>query len=186
MFHNKSSTAALAIHPKVHQLPGPSPLQNLAYSAVTEAPEPPTIRPNQVIPTVTLTFPGEDLVNPHILVQTTSYIPPIQLCHPSPLRRVIQKASTIFENAFILDENFIAPLSWSPPLLLSCLPATLDLPLSKVPLQSSPIAHLGQQIQCITFYYNLVDEMLSDAAPEPKRYQYLTNSGFWYDSVLKL
>ena len=28
--------------------------------------------------------------------------------------------------------------------------------------------------------------MLSDAAPEPKRYQYLTNSGFWYDSVLKL
>ena len=86
MFHNESSTAALAICPRIRQLPGPSPLRNLTYSTVTEAPEPPTIRPNQVIPTVTLTFPGEDLVDPRVLVQTTPYIPPTQLHHPSPLQ----------------------------------------------------------------------------------------------------
>jgi len=181
MFHNESSIAVLAIRPRIHQLPGPSPLHNLAYSAVTEAPEPLATGPNQVIPTITLTFPGEDLVDPRILVQTTLYTPPTQPHHPSPLQWVVCKASTIFEQAFPIEENFIAPLSWSSPLCLPHLPFILKFPSSKVRLRNSSIAHLGQQIQCITFYYNLVDKMLSDAAPEPKRYQYLTNSRFWYD-----
>ena len=49
-------------------------------------PPPPPIMPNQTVPTITLTFPGEDLVDPHILAQTTPYTPPTQSHHLSPLQ----------------------------------------------------------------------------------------------------
>ena len=52
------------------------------------------------------------------------------------------------------------PLSWWLPVWLPCIPFQPIFPLSKNLPQSSPIIHLGQQIQCIASYIDLVDKML--------------------------
>ena len=145
----------------------------------------PAIMPNKEIPTITFTFPEEELVEPHILVQTTPYICPAQSLPPTLLQHTTWKASMMFRGALPSEEIFIAPLSWWPPVRLSHIPFQLIFPLSKTLPQSSPIIHLGQQIQCIASYINLVDKMLYDSA-EPRRYRYLPDSEMWYDSILKL
>ena len=145
----------------------------------------PTMMPNKEILTITFTFPEEDLVDPHILAQTTPYIHPTPPLPPTSLQRITWKASMTFRGALLSEEIFIAPLSWQPPTWLPCIPFELIFPLSKISPQSSPIIHLGQQIQCITSYIDLVDKMLYDSM-EQKRYWYLPDSGLWYDSILKL
>ena len=76
----------------------------------------PAIMPNKEIPTITFTFPEEDLVDPCILAQTTLYIRPTPPLPPTPLQRITQKASTMFKGALPSEEIFIAPLSWRPPI----------------------------------------------------------------------
>ena len=141
--------------------------------------------PNKEIPTITLTFPEEDLVDPWILAQTIPYIRPTPPLPPTSLQHIAQKASTTFKGALPSEEIFIAPLSWRPPIWLPRIPFKLIFPLSKTSPQSSPIIHLGQQIQCIASYIDLVNKMLCDSV-EPRRYQYLPDSELWYDSILKL
>ena len=145
----------------------------------------PAIMPNKEILTITLTFPEEDLVDPHILAQTTPYIRPTPPPPPISLQRITWKASTMFRGALPSEETFITPLSWQPPIQLPHILFKSIFPLSKTSPQSSPIIHLGQQIQCIASYIDLVDKMLYDST-EPRRYQYLPDSELWYDSVLKL
>ena len=91
----------------------------------------------------------------------------------------------MFRSALPSEEIFIAPLSWRPPIQLPCIPFKLIFPLLKTSPQSSPIIHLGQQIQCIASYIDLVEKMLYNSV-EPRRYRYLPDSGMWYDSILKL
>ena len=141
--------------------------------------------PNKEILTITFMFPEEDLVDPHILAQTTLYIHPTPLPPPTLFQCITQKASTTFRGALPSEGIFIAPLSWRPPIWLPCILFELIFPLSKISPQSSPIIHLGQQIQCIASYIDLVNKMLYNSA-EPRRYRYLSDSGMWYDSVLKL
>ena len=141
----------------------------------------PAIMPNKEIPTVTFTF---DLVNPHILAQTL-YICPTPPLPPTSLQHIAQKASTMFRGALPSEEIFIAPLSWQPPVWLPCILFKLIFPLLKTSPQSSPIIHLGQQIQCIASYIDLVNKVLYDSV-EPRRYWYLPDSELWYDSILKL
>ena len=128
----------------------------------------PTIMPNKEIPTTTFTFPEEDLVDPHILAQTTPYIHPTPPPPPTSLH-IAQKASTMFRGALPSEDIFIAPLSWQPPIQLPRISFELIFPLSKNSPQSLPIIHLGQQIQCIASYIDLVNKMLYDSA-EPRRY----------------
>ena len=68
--------------------------------------------PNKEILTITFMFPEEELVDPHILAQTTLYIHPTPPPPPTPLQRITQKASTMFRGALPSEEIFIAPLSW--------------------------------------------------------------------------
>ena len=129
--------------------------------------------------------PEEDLVDPHILAQTTPYIHPTPPPFLTSLQCITWKASTTFKGALPSEEIFIAPLSWWPPIWLPCIPFKSIFPLSKPSPQSSPIDHLGQQIQCITSYIDLVNKMLCNST-EPRRYWYLPDSEMWYDSILKL
>ena len=122
---------------------------------------------------------------PSILAQMTLYIHPTPPLPPTSLQHITQKASTMFRGALPSEEIFIAPLSWQPPVQLPRIPFQLIFPLSKTSPQSSPIVHLGQQIQCIASYIDLVDKMLCDSV-ESRRYQYLPDSEMWYDSILKL
>ena len=68
--------------------------------------------PNKEILTITFTLPEEDLVDPHILAQTTPYIRPTPPLPSTLLQRIAQKASTMFRGALPSEEIFIAPLSW--------------------------------------------------------------------------
>ena len=119
----------------------------------------PAIMPNKEIPTITFTFLEEELVDPHILAQTTPYVHPTPPPPPTSLQCITQKASTMFRGALPSEEILIAPLSWWPPIQLPCIPFKSIFPLSKTLPQSSPIIHLGQQIQCITSYIDLVNKI---------------------------
>ena len=145
----------------------------------------PAIMPNKEILTITFTFPAEDLVDPCILAQTNPYIHATPPPPPTLLQCITQKASTTFKGALPSEEIFITPLSWWPPIWLPHIPFKSIFPLPKTLPQSSPIIHLGQQIQCIASYIDLVNKMLCDST-EPRRYQYLSDSELWYDSILKL
>ena len=48
----------------------------------------PAIMPNKEIPTITFMFPEEELVDPHILAQTTLYICPAQPPPPTSLQHI--------------------------------------------------------------------------------------------------
>ena len=141
--------------------------------------------PNKEILTITFMFPEEELVDPRILAQTTPYIRPTPPPPPTSLQCITWKASTMFRGALPSEEICIAPLSWWPPVQLPRIPFKSIFPLSKTLPQSSPIIYLGQQIQCIASYIDLVNKMLYDST-EPRRYQYLPDSELWYDSILKL
>ena len=145
----------------------------------------PAIMPNKEILMITFMFPEEELVDPHILAQTTPYIHPTPPLPPTSFQHITQKASTMFRSALPSEEIFITPLSWRPPIQFPHIPFQLIFPLLKTSPQSSSIIYLGQQIQCIASYIDLVNKMLCDSM-EPRRYQYLPDSEIWYDSVLKL
>ena len=81
--------------------------------------------PNKEIPTITFTFPEEELVDPHILAQTTPYIHPTPPLPPTSLQCITWKASTMFRGALPSEEIFIAPLSWRPPVQLPHIPFQL-------------------------------------------------------------
>ena len=59
----------------------------------------PAIMSNKEIPTITLMFPEEDLVDPHILAQMTPYVLPNPQSLPMPLQHITHKASATFRGA---------------------------------------------------------------------------------------
>ena len=136
----------------------------------------PAIMPNKEIPTITFTFPEEELVDltswPKWL---HTYICPTPPLPPTSFQCIAQKTSMTFRGALPSEEIFIAPLSWWPPIQLPHVPFKSIFPLSKTSPQSSPIIHLGQKIQCIASYIDLVNKMLYNSM-EPRRYQYLPDS----------
>ena len=101
--------------------------------------------PNKEILTITFTFPEEDLVDPHILAQTTPYIRPTPPPPPTSLQCITQKASTTFRGALPSEEFFIAPLSWRPPIWLPYILFKLIFPCQKLLLKVHPSSILGNK-----------------------------------------
>ena len=90
----------------------------------------PAIMPNKEILMITFMFPEEELVDPRILAQTTPYIHPTPPLPPTSFQHITQKASTMFRGALPLEEIFITPLSWWPPVQFPRIPFQLIFPLS--------------------------------------------------------
>ena len=61
--------------------------------------------PNKEILTITFTFPEEDLVDPHILAQTTPYICPTPPPPPTSFQCITWKASMMFTNMYLPDSG---------------------------------------------------------------------------------
>ena len=104
---------------------------------------------------------------------------------PSPLQRLVHKLTTL------LQEDFIAPLSWSLPQELPKLPFTRLFDLPKNLPSSMDIIDLEQQLQMIIQLSERVEESLCGAPClhchlEEKGYRYSFNTGLWYDPISKL
>ena len=100
-----------------------------------------------------------------------------------------------FKTTLTASTPFIAPLSWSPPTQLPRLPFTGIFNPPKTAIPSMEIEHLGQQLNCITYFDELVEIMINDpfgptmlshCLPEKKKFRYSSNTGLWVDSVTRI
>ena len=103
---------------------------------------------NFIILKITLTCPSKEwpfqareVEERAELRQATFWMPPV--VEPSPFKKAIYKATTL------LQKDFTAPLSWSPPQKLPQLPFTRLFDLPKILPPSMDIIDLEQQLQMI-------------------------------------
>ena len=145
---------------------------------------------NFVILKVTLTCPSEEWPNRAREAEEKAesrraafWDPP--LTPPLPFQKLVYKLTTM------LQKDFIAPLSWSPPQELPNLPFTQLFNLPKILPPSMDIIDLEQQLRTTIQLFERVEESLCGAPRlhrrlEEKGYQYLLNTGLWYVPVSKL
>jgi len=147
------------------------------------------------IPTITVTAPREEWDELAFVAKLKDAAKPTPDFPISPMTKLVRKASRKFKTTLTASTTFIAPLSWSPPTQLPQLPFISTVKPPKTAIPSIEIEHLGQQLDCIAYFDELVKIMINDLfgptmlshrLSEKKRFQYLSNTGLWIDSVTGL
>src|SRR6266446_1860475 len=108
------------------------------------------------IPTITVTAPREEWDELAFVAKLKDAAKPTPDFPISPVTKLVRKASRKFKTTFTAPTLFTTPLSWSPPTQLPQLPFISTVKPPKTAIPSIEIEHLGQQLDCIAYFDELV------------------------------